>query len=56
MSSPYPTFRELAAICRTQSAEARQPEMAAMLLELADAYEDQARAEEACRRGDRQAA
>jgi hypothetical protein len=56
MSTPYPTFRQLAALCRAQSAGTSQPEMAAMLLVLASEYEEQAQAEEACRQGDRQAA
>lgn len=56
MSTLYPTFSQLAAICRTQSAGAGQPEMAAMLLELAGEYEAQAEAEEACREGERAAA
>ncbi len=56
MSTPYPTFRQLAAICRAQSAGTGLPETAAMLLELAGEYEAQAEAEEACREGERAAA
>lgn len=56
MSMPYPTFRQLAAICRAQSAAASQAEMAAMLLELAGEYEAQAEAEEARRVEERAAA
>jgi hypothetical protein len=51
MPSPYPTFRELAAICRNQAARRGPPDVARLLLELARDYEAQAEAEEAFRRG-----
>ncbi|GEM_PF-6056870 len=50
MPSPYPTFRQLAAICRTQAAGSGPPDVARLLLELAREYEAQAEAEEACQR------
>lgn len=49
MPSPYPSFRQLAALCRAQSADASQSDTARMLLELACEYEEQAQAEEAGR-------
>jgi hypothetical protein len=50
MPSPYPSFRQLAAICRTQAARRGPPDVARLLLELAREYEAQAEAEEACQR------
>jgi hypothetical protein len=56
MTQPYPSFRQLAVICRSQAAATTLPGTSQMLLELASEYEAQAQAEEAGRQDERTAA